>query len=398
MSMTTKPESGTAELSIPSAESLMTQARELTGLEDFGIPSFREGLDRFLASMREEACYFTQEGIDRFAASFVDRLSHRLMIEDWYARHPEIEDIQPVSPVMITGLPRTGTSAFANILSIEPALRCLRAWEQLPPVPPPILGEEETDPRRQAAQKRIEAMVEKRSAQLTMHLFELDSTTEDVPLLSLDFRSQNFTAPVFGYHAWWRDNDMRSGYAYQRRVVKLLQSRRPPNRWLFKAPHYAFHLEALCSVYPDARFIITHRDPVHTLPSWASLLTSLFPPGSRELIPVEELGRRICDHQAIGMRRMIEARKRIGEDRFLDVHHHEFVDDPIGVLRRTYEFIGMDMGPETEAGMREWSQRNKPGTFGKHSYSAAQFGMNERDIREQFAFYTDRYDVRLEAI
>jgi hypothetical protein len=385
-------------LAVPTTEALMAQARERTGLADFGPPTFRDGLDRFLASIGEEAHRFTDAGVARLAAGFVDKLSARLRVEDWYARHPEVEDEAPRRPLLITGLPRTGTSAFASILSIEPAFRCLRAWEQAAPVPPPMLETEAEDPRRLATKKALEAMQRDDPASMTMHLHELDSTTEDVPLLQYEFKAQTFTAPVFGYHAWWRESDMRPAYAYQRRIVKLLQSRRGPDRWLFKAPHYVFHLPAVMSAYPDARFVVTHRDPVKTLPSWASLLSSLYPPGSRELVPPQVLGAKVIEHQAIGMRRMIEARARIGEDRFLDIHHHAFVADPIGVLQRVYDFAGLALAPETEARMRAWSEENRPGAHGKHVYTAAQFGMDVDEIRERYRFYTDTYDVRLETV
>jgi hypothetical protein len=383
-------------LPVPTSAELMAQARERTGLADFGSPTFRDGLDRFLESIRQEAGYFTPEGVARLTSVFVDRLSSRLRVEDWYAQHPEVEDEAPHSPLLITGLPRTGTSAFAAILSNEPAFRCMRAWELGTPVPPPTLETEAADPRRLGMQKSLEEMQRKDPAQMTMHLHELDSTTEDVLLLQYEFKAQTFTAPVFGYHAWWRESDMRPAYAYQRRIVKLLQSRRKPDRWLFKAPHYVFHLPAVMSAYPDARFVVTHRDPVKTLPSWASLLSSLYPPGSLERLPPGLLGAKVVEHQAIGMQRMIEARAQIGEDRFLDIHHHDFAADPLGVMRRVYDFVGLPFDPSTQARMLEWSEKNKPGTYGKHRYTLAQFGMDQDEIRERYAFYTDRYDVRLE--
>jgi hypothetical protein len=385
-------------LAVPSTEDLMAQARERTGLADFGSPTFRDGLDRFLASIGEEAHRFTDAGVARLSAGFVDKLSARLKVEDWYAHHPEIEDAAPQRPLMITGLPRTGTTAFASIMSIEPAFRCLRAWEQGMPVPPPTLETEAEDPRRLAARAGLEAMQRNDPAAMTMHLHELDATSEDVPLLQYEFKAQTFTAPVFGYHAWWRESDMRPAYAYQRRIVKLLQSRRGPDRWLFKAPHYVFHLPAVMTAYPDARFVVTHRDPVKTLPSWASLLSSLYPPGSRELAPAAVLGAKVIEHQAIGMRRMIEARAQIGEDRFLDIHHHAFVADPIGVLKRVYDFVGLEFRPETQDRMLAWSEDNRPGVRGQHVYTAEQFGMDVHEIRERYGFYTDKYGVRLEKI
>jgi Sulfotransferase family len=385
-------------LAVPDADTLMEEARARTGLTDFGAPSFRSGLDTMLGSMESNGDFFTQQGVDQLTTGFVDVLVQRLRIADWYAGHPEIEQEQPEAPLMITGLPRTGTSALASILSIEPAFRCLRAWEQASPVPPPILAEEADDPRRTAARAGLEAMQRERPEQMTMHLHELDSTTEDVQTLKYEFRAQNFTAPLFDYHRWWRDTDMRAAYRWQKRVAKLLQSRRGPNRWLFKAPHYVFHLEDLLESYPDARFIVTHRDPVKTLPSWASLLTSLQPVGSLERLPMEQFGAHIAEHQEIGMRRMIEARERIGQDRFLDIHHHHFAEEPIGTLARIYDFLGLPFTAQTQERMEDWSHRNRPGTYGKHVYTARQFGLDEQALREQFAFYTDAYDVRLEKV
>jgi hypothetical protein len=386
-------------LSVPSAEDLMREARERTGLADFGPPTFREGLERFLQSMREsEARYFTQEGVARLTPGFVDKLVARLQVEDWYAKHPEVEAEQPERPLLITGLPRTGTSAFASILSLEPSFRCLRPWETGAPTPAPSLETEATDPRRLAAQKGLEEMQRRDPGAMMLHLHELDATTEDVPLLQYEFKAQTFTAPAFGYHAWWRESDMRPAYAYQRRIVKLLQSRRKPNRWLFKAPHYVFHLPAVMSAYPDARFVVTHRDPVKTLPSWASFLSILYPPGSLERVTPQLLGAKVVEHQEIGMRRLVEDRAVIGDDRFLDVHHHEFVADPIGVVKRVYDFVGFEFTKGAQDRMLDWSEKNKPGAHGKHHYTAAQFGMDEHEIRERFGFYTDKYDVRLEKI
>lgn len=189
---------------------------------------------------------------------------------------------------------------------------------------------------------------------------------------------------------------MTAAYAYQRRVVKLLQSRRPPSRWLFKAPHYAFHLDDVSSAYPDAKFLVTHRDPVTTLSSYASFLSRLQPPGSSERLVPEEFGPHLARHMARGMERMIAARARLGEHRFLDVRHAAFVADPMGELERIYAFLDIELLPETRARMLDWAARNKPGAHGRHVYDGAKHGLNARTIREQFAFYTDRYAIPLE--
>ena len=383
-------------LAVPTAEALMARASERTGgLADFGSPAFRDGLDRLLQSLREEQQRFSQEGVDTLADQWVVYLASRLLVEDWYAKHPDVEAVQPERPVMITGLPRTGTTALAKALSCEPSFRLLRAWEQHPPVPPPTLETEATDPRRIAWKARFDRMTADPEARAA-HLHELDTAEEDVPLVWMSFKAQGFTAPTFGYHAWWRDSDMRPAYAYQRRIIKLLQSRRGPRTWLFKAPHYAFHLEDLSAAYPDGKFLITHRDPVKVLASYASFVTRLWPPGSRERTKMAEFAPHLCNHMAIGMRRMIEARERLGEHRFFDIRHQDFVADPIGVLKRAYDFMQLALRPEVEAQMAAWADRNRPGAHGEHKYQAGDFGLKPDEIRAQFAFYTDRYDVQLE--
>jgi hypothetical protein len=374
----------------------MALARERTGLHDFGTGSFREGLERFLASMAQDA-ELTREGADQLLATLVARLCNRLQIEDWYRAHPEIEQLAVEQPLFITGLPRTGTSALANMLSLEPAFRCLRAWEQEPACPPPTLELELADPRRLAMQRQLREMREQHPEQMVMHLYELDAATEDPMLLGLEFKAQTCTAPTFGYHAWWRDCDMRPAYAYQRRVIRLLQSRRPPNRWLFKAPHYAFHLPAVLDAYPDARFVITHRDPVKALPSWASLVLSLYPPGSVERIGAARVGPHLAAHQAIGMRRAIDARRRLGQQRFLDVHQRDFTADPMGTVARVYAFAGLRLAAGTRERMEAWSRENRPGAHGVHRYTPEQFGLDAEGLRKQFEFYTDAYGIPLEA-
>ncbi len=385
-----------ARVGYPSSEELMARSRQETGLFDFGGESFREGLERFLDSMARDAD-LTPEGADQLLGTIVSRLKNRLEIEDWYRAHPEIEDLSIESPVCITGLPRTGTSALSSMLSLEPSFRCLRVWELEKACPPPTLETELEDPRRLAMARQMELMRTEHPEQMAMHLYELDSTSEDPSLIGLEFKAQTCTAPTFGYHAWWRDCDMRPAYTYQRRVAKLLQSRRPPNRWLFKAPHYVFHLEALLDAYPDARLIVLHRDPVKAIPSWVSLITSLYPPGSMLRIDTGRVGRHLSQHQAIGMRRAIDARARIGQDRFLDIHHRQLDADPLGTVERVYDFIGLELISDVRNSIAAWSDVNRSGAHGVHRYKPEQFGLTARGLRADFDFYTREYDVPLEA-
>jgi hypothetical protein len=228
-----------------------------------------------------------------------------------------------------------------------------------------------------------------------MHIYEIDAAVEDSDLLGMAFHAQQYTLPIYGYHAWWRASDCTETFAYHRRVVKLLQSRRPPNLWLFKAPHHKFHLDAIASAYPDARFVMTHRDPAKAIPSYASLVSNLFPPanGSHDLM---RLGPEVSEHMRVGMENAISARARIGADRFLDVHHVDLVADPMGTLGRVYAFLGLDLTPAVERAMRHWQVTNRSGAHGTHRYTAEQFGLSTTQLRDDYDFYIKHFDVAVE--
>ena len=209
------------------------------------------------------------------------------------------------------------------------------------------------------------------------------------------FHGQQMTLPVPGYRAWWRRADCTETFAYHRRVVKLLGSRKPPELWLFKAPHHKFHLEAHANAYPDARFVMTHRDPAKVVPSYTSIVSTIFPraAGERDLCA---LGAEVCEHLREGMERAIDERARVGEDRFLDVHHRDLVGDPQGTVRRVYDWLGLELHPDVAQTIFDWQDEHAMGAEGRHRYTAEQYGLSVEQIRSDYDFYIRRFDVALE--
>lgn len=376
----------------PQPQRLLDEAVAEAGHTDFGPGDFREGLTVLLESLERDG------DLDPVTDAAVigdlrRRLVNRLEVEAHYRDHPEVEDVVIEGPVDINGLPRTGTTALADMLSLDPQFRCLRGWEQYQPVPPPLAGGEADDPRRQAFIRMHE---ERPAAQAAMHIFEVDATMEDTEILGMAFHGQQMTLPVAGYRSWWRGADLTETYAYHRRVVKLLGSKCPPRPWLFKAPHHKFHLEALAAAYPDVRFVMTHRDPAKVVPSYTSLVSTIFPPaaGERDLCA---LGREVSRHLREGMERAIAERARIGEDRFLDVHHRELVADPRGTVRRVYDWLQLESKPDVAQTIFDWQDANAVGAKGTHSYTAEQFGLSVDEIRSDYDFYIRHFDVAVEA-
>jgi hypothetical protein len=375
----------------PSADQLLDEAAAESGRTDFGPGDFRDGLVVLLDSLERDGD-LSPDADAAVIGDFRRRLVNRLEVEAWYAEHPEVDGVSVRGPVDINGLPRTGTTALADMLSLDPQFRSLRGWEQVQPVPPPLGGREADDPRRRA----FEEMQANRSDEdKAMHIMEIDATMEDTEVLGMAFHGQGMTLPTPGYRTWWRGADLTETYRYHRRVVKLLGSQCPPERWLFKAPHHKFHLEALAGAYPEVRFVMTHRDPGKVVPSYASIVSSILPPADGER-DVQALGREICDHLRLGMEHAIEARARLGEHRFLDVHHRDLIADPKGTIRRIYEWLGFDLTPGVEQTILEWQQVNRMGAAGVHRYTAEQFGLTTGQIRSDYDFYIRHFDVALE--
>ena len=188
---------------------------------------------------------------------------------------------------------------------------------------------------------------------------------------------------------------MTQTYEYHRRVVTLLQSRRPPNLWLFKAPHHNFHLEAIVAAYPDVRFVMTHRDPVKSVPSWASIVASILPEaeGERDL---HRLGREAAEHLRVGVEQAMAARARLGDDRFLDVHHRQMIKDPMGTVRTIYEWLGYELTPDVEQAIAQWQEANRSGAHGAHRYTAQEYGLTDAQLRSDFDEYVRHFDIELE--
>lgn len=370
----------------PAAEDLLTRAVERTGLVDFGPGDFRDGLDVMLESLAADAPY----GPDGRAAavSLIERrLDNRLRVEAWLDAHPAAAAAPIEEPVSIVGLPRTGTTALGNMLSLDARFRPLRPWEQEQPCPPPRLEDEMNDPRRVAYVERVETMLRDDPALAAMHIWEPDATMEDTEILGLSFRSQQMTMPIWGYHAWWRQGDMRETFRHHARVARLLQAHRPPNRWLFKAPHHKFHLDHMLDAYPDIRFVFTHRDPGKSVPSYASFVASLYPADVAERIGKERIGREIHGHLLTGMQQAMAARQKLGPERFFDVRHTEFVEQPLVVLERLYDWLGMPLTEETRSAFEAWREEHASGAHGTHRYTAEEFGLRAEEIREEYDYY-----------
>jgi Sulfotransferase family len=375
------------------ADELEAAAREQTGLSDFGDGHHREGLERLVASMNDEAD-LTDAGELMQRIRLVGHLAARLGVEATYREHPDIGEEEVEGPIFVIGLPRTGTTALSQLVAADPQFRSLRLWESASPVPPPETATQHTDPRIAAAEVGLALMNEAFPLMQTMYHSEATTATECQDLMGMSFRTAHFdgSARVPSYMAWVTDCDMRGTYAYHRRVLRLLQWHCPPRLWHLKTPVHMFALDALLDAYPNARFLWSHRDPAKVLGSVCNLIhyTRSWSSDRDDAI---ELGPEMTARWALAVQRAMDFRARIGEERFADVAFAALQNDPIGALAAAYEHIDLEFSEQSRAAVSRWAEHHQPGAHGSHKYTLADFGIDAGDVRDRFALYIAAFDA-----
>jgi hypothetical protein len=376
------------------AAELIAQAQAATGLSEFGDDSFREGLERLVASADREA-RFNDLGRAAFDGQIVGFLGMRLQVEDWYGRHPEIDEQEIAAPLIGLGLPRTGSTALSCLLAEDPNVRVIRTWEAIAPCPPPEATTQATDPRiavAEAAMERRERLFPRMKAMLPS---TATGPTECQTFMGYDFKSQLFqaSARIPSYVEWLNhEADLVPTYAYVKRILKLLQWRCPPRRWRLKNPSHSMFITALDEVFPDARFWMTHRNVASVIPSVCDLYYEMSKAFSDD-VDRRFLGEQNTAWTELGLQRLIAFRDAGNEHRFFDLHFAPFQADPFPTLERLYAWLGEPLTDETRRRMTAWRQAMPREKHGAHTYDPADFGIDLAALRERFRFYTARFDL-----
>jgi hypothetical protein len=374
------------------SEQLLDAAATATGLADFGDPSFRDGLEVLIESIAAEA-EVNDIGALTAEALLTQTLTTRLQVIDWWRTHPELDEEEVTAPVFIVGVSRSGTTALSHLLSLDPDVRSPRQWETREPVPPPEAATYDTDPRFLAALADDEnsAIHMLNPGFKAMHHDPADMPTECVPIMAGEFVSVQFNAMfhIPSYATFVLQRDHTTTYEYHRRFYQLLQSRHP-GRWVLKSPHHALAVDTIAAVYPDARFVWTHRDPATCVASTASISCGL---GSTFSDADHRLGAGALWTELVGemIDRLTDSRARHG-DRLVDVDYAELVADPIATTRRLYDELGEVLTPETEELMLAHSEVHQQHRHGRHEYTFDEFGLDRTALDERFADYRAAYE------
>jgi len=380
-------------------EAILEQARQETGLSRFGADDFRERMAVWLQAVTEDAELgaIGRVGVHRDILRYA---KNRLRFEELIHRHPEILDEQIERPIIIAGLPRSGTTHLLNLIAADTRLRSLRYWESVEPIPVPgeAPGADGVDPRLARCREGYAQQDLIMPLLKNMHDMAPEHVHEEIELQCIDFSSYEleWIATVPRWRDYYLAHDQRPSYAYMKNVLKALQWLRGPKRWILKSPQHMEQLGPLMDTFPDATVAITHRDPVSVIASAVTMLcygdrmrrTRVDPPAVAAywIDRVEKL-----------LRACVRDHDLLPAERSIDVLFHEFMADDIGMVERIYALADLAMTPAARAELQAYMDENPRGKHGRIVYDLkGDFGVEREALRERFGFYFDRFAVQAE--
>ena len=377
-------------------DQIIVEAKERSGLSEFGSDVFREPLQRLLTAFEGEAD-LNETGRTIQRERIVNILVTNLQFEDYWKRYPEIADEEIQNPVVIVGLGRTGTTLLQRLLAADERFYSALWWEARFPVPLP--GEELNNPeiRIATAKAEVEQMYELVPNLGAIHPLDAMQADEEILLLEQSFYSSTMESAgnIPEFAAWLDAQDQTPGYEYLKRLLQFIQWQKKrrgivAERWVLKSPHHIHYSDVLLSVFPDAQIVQTHRDPLVVIPSWASMNYSLWQQNSDSADPVIA-GSHWNNKMATGMLRCMDVRDRSKPNTFLDVHFKDTATNPLGVASRIYDFIGWELNGKARGAMESWLARNSREDRPPHEYTLEMFGFTEEALSEKYAAYRERF-------
>lgn len=382
-------------------QGILAAARAKTGLDDFGPDDFRVRL-RLLCDE-----WGGDPGVNGLHRSilygYLFRYAcNRLLIQDTWQRHPEILDQKIERPIIVLGLPRSGTTHLVNLLAADTRLHSLPLWESYEPVPQPgeALLPDGTDPRYQRCAQAWQGMQQTLPLLAAMHPMEPEHIHEELELMGPDFASYNFE--WLSPSPRWRDHyfatDQAPHYRYMRDVLKLVQWRRggAARRWVLKCPQHLEQIPALFATFPDATFAITHRDPLAVIQSTVTMLAY----GERMRRATVDTGA-LIEYWAARIEHLLRAcvrdRALLPAAQSIDVPFHEFMADDMAMVERIYRQADLPMTADARAQLARFLADHPRGKEGRVLYDLPNdFGVDLAALRARFAFYFERFPVRPE--
>ncbi len=366
-------------------DSLTRAALKAAQVQTFDAAVNWEGLEVLGKSVlaNENATFLTRSVL---RGEVIRQLRVALQLEAFTRDNPTVVNEPIERPIIITGLPRTGTTLLHRLLARDPKLRVPKFWELTDPMPM-----HETGSRVRSGQRSVNQITGAIPKYLTIHPLAADEPEECVFLL---MHRYEYVARGAGaeYTEWLSRYDHRLEYQRYRRLLQVLQFKQTPRRWALKSPFHLFTLDAIADVFPQAVIVFTHRSPAEAIPSWASLMATVQKPISHH-VNLATVGRQWADLWQKGIERAQAVRDKNPALTFVDVHYGDLVSSPVETVKEIYAKVQQPWTNEADAQMKDWLRDNARGKFQEHRYSLEQFGLSKAQIDQQYAAYIKRYKL-----
>ena len=374
------------------AKQLLGEAKKITGLNFLGNPLFEEGFNKLVDSINNEAD-LNEIGIQAQHHRLIGVLSNMLRIEDAVINHPEILNEQIVGPIVIVGLPRTGSTMTHRLLAADPRHTAMLWWEGRYPAMLPNEERGKPSERMALGKAEVDAVVAASPEALTIHPWDYKGADEEILLLEHTFFS---TVPesfmrLPSYSSWVEAQDHIHAYNQLKIMLQYLQWQNPgreKKRWVLKSPHHLGFIDKLLMVFPDSKVIQTHRDPQKTVPSFCSMCANLFEPLTNSYDK-----NNIGSHWANKLSKVLNHCMDVSNaspDNFLNLDFLRMIEDPIAEMSIVYKFIDQDFTDQAENAMTAWKEENQH-EMGSHQYSLEEFGLAPTFIETNFNEYINQY-------
>ena len=381
-------------------DAMIADAVEQAGSDNLGYTGeFAGRLSAYVSAVESDTA-LTQLGRGTLRSRIVRLLRNRISLADLLKRYPEIESIEIEGPIIVVGMPRSGTTHLVNLLAADRRRRALPYWESQEPIPargrgPDVYG---VDPRYGRARAEHDAMLANMPLVAAMHDQFPEAIEEEVELLDLDFAS--YILEWLARVPSWRDTylalDQREHYAYMKKVLQALTFFRGPQTWVLKSPQHSEQLPALMATFPDATVAFTHRDPVAVIQSTVTMMAYADRLRRRSIDPdwlIEYWTDRIHVLLSAGVR----DRDLVPAERSIDISFHQLGGNEMTILESLYARAGVELTPGVRKSFDRYLSSNPRGKHGSIRYDLQRhFGVSAEEVRSRFDFYFDRFDVRPE--
>jgi hypothetical protein len=369
-------------------EALLQTAVERTGLDDWGDPAFRERLEVLCTSLLEQAG-LSDVGTAMTFEQLVGHLVNRLRLEALVTAHPEVEDVSIERPIVICGLPRTGTTHLHNLIAADPAIRYLPYWESLEPFPAPDEDQQSVRDRCQAGLDIVNTSMPEFKR---MHEMTVDHAHEEIQLLANDLSTMLFETQFHlpDYGADYKARDQSASYAYLKRSMQAMQWLRGGTRWVLKSPQHLEQFPVLFKTFPDASFVVTHRDPVEVIQSMATMISYSSRMACDHPDPVE-ISRNWVNRADDLLNGCLRDRAVLPAAQSIDVTFDEFMADEQGAVAAIYELADQPYDERARAAMAQFCRDHPRGRHGGVIYTPTDLGLDTDALAKQFDDYRTRF-------